>query len=210
MSFESVSNVEFQRTFCCLNNIITFSSFFIIKNHLFLRVQKIQFILLQTLFEKIKMSLFMNCWSFFNRQKYLIVLTYFIDENWCYHEILLTFEHVTSFHTKTKLAKIMQDIIARHKLKERIYVVTNDNVENNLTMHEELMLLLRTRMFNNIDTNVRDSERISCLAHVIQLVLKDLFDKIRINSKNENFRTSWDDKQDRAIMKKKKREYRTF
>jgi hypothetical protein len=61
---------------------------------------------------------------------------------------------VTNFHTKTKLTKIMQDIIARHKLKERIYVITNDNVENNLTMHEELMFLLRTRMFDNIDTNV--------------------------------------------------------
>jgi hypothetical protein len=57
-------------------------------------------------------------------------------------------------------------------------------------MHEELMLLLRTRMFDNIDTNVRDSERVSCLAHVIQLALKDLLDKIRINSKNEDFRTS--------------------
>jgi hypothetical protein len=85
------------------------------------------------------------------------------------------------------------------------YVITNDNVENNLTMHEELMLLLRTRMFDNIDTNVRDSKRISCLAHVIQLTLKYLFDKIRINSKNENFRTSWDDKQDRATMKKEKK-----
>ncbi len=84
----------------------------------------------------------------------------------------------------------MQDIITRHKLKERIYAITNDNVENNLTMHEELMLLFRTRMFDNIDTNVRDLKRVFCLAHVIQLTLKDLLDKIRINSKNENFRTS--------------------
>jgi hypothetical protein len=122
--FKNVSNVEFQRTFCCLNNIITFSLFFIIKNHLFLRAQKIQFILLQTFYEKIKMFLFMNCCSFFNRQEYLIVLTYFIDENECYHEVVLTFNHITNFHTRTKLVKIMQDIIARHKLKERTYVIT--------------------------------------------------------------------------------------
>jgi hypothetical protein len=57
-------------------------------------------------------------------------------------------------------------------------------------MHEELMLLLRTRLFDNIETNVRDIKRISCLAHVIQLALKELFDKIKINSKNENFKTS--------------------
>ncbi len=84
----------------------------------------------------------------------------------------------------------MHDIIARHKLKERIYVITNDNVDNNLIMHEELMILLRTKLFDNIETNVRDIEKVSCLAHVIQLALKELLDKIRINSKNENFETS--------------------
>jgi hypothetical protein len=35
--------------------------------------------------------------------------------------------------------------------------------------------------------------------------LKELLDKIRINSKNENFETSWDDKQDRATMKKEEK-----
>jgi hypothetical protein len=35
--------------------------------------------------------------------------------------------------------------------------------------------------------------------------LKDLLDKIRINSKNEDFRTSWDDKQDKATMKKEEK-----
>jgi hypothetical protein len=203
LSFASVSNVEFQRAFCCLNNTITFSSFFIIKNHLIFRAQKIQSILLKDLSDDIKIFLSMNCWSFFNRQEYLAVNAYFIDEKWNYHEVLLTFEHVTNSHTKTKLAKIMQDIIARHKLEERIYAIINDNAKNNLIMHEELVRLLRTRLFD--DVIVRDIKRISCLAHVIQLTLKNLLDKIRINSKNENFRTSWNDKQNRATMKKKEK-----
>ncbi len=97
---------------------------------------------------------------------------------------------MSNSHTETKLTKVMHDIIARHKLKERIYVITNDNVDNNLIMHEELMILLRTKLFDNIETNVRDIEKVSCLAHVIQLALKELLDKIRINSKNENFETS--------------------
>ncbi len=95
---------------------------------------------------------------------------------------------MTNSHTRTKLAKIVQDIIARHKLKERIYAIINDNARNNLIMHEELVRLLRTRLFD--DVTVRDIKRVSCLAHVIQLVLKNLLDKIRINSKNQNFRTS--------------------
>ncbi len=205
MSFENLSNVELQKAFCCLNDIIKFSFFFIIKNHLLLRVQKIQFILLQAFSDDTKVSLSMNCWSFFNRQKYLTFNAYFIDEKWCYHEILLTFEYVSSSHTEIKLTKVVHDIIARHKLKERIYVITNDNVDNNLIMHEELMLLLRTKLFDNIETNVRDIERVSCLAHVIQLTLKELLDKIKINSKNEDFETSWNDKQDKATMKKEEK-----
>ncbi len=203
--FKSLSNVELQKTFCCLNDIIKFSFFFIIKNHLLLRVQKIQSILLQAFSDDIKMSLSMNCWSFLNRQEYLTVNAYFIDEKWCYHEILLMFEYVSSSRTETKLTKVVHDIIAQHKLKERIYVITNDNVDNNLIMHEELMLLLRTRLFDNIETNVRDIERISCFAHVIQLALNEFLDKIRINSKNENFETSWNDKQNKTTMKKEKK-----
>ncbi len=42
LSFASLSNIELQRTFSCLNNTIKFSSFFTIKNHLLLRAQKIQ------------------------------------------------------------------------------------------------------------------------------------------------------------------------
>ncbi len=45
---------------------------------------------------------------------------------------------MTRLHTKTKLAKIMQDIIIRHKLQNRILVTKNDNVDNNFTMHAKL------------------------------------------------------------------------
>ncbi len=97
---------------------------------------------------------------------------------------------MTRFHIETKLTKILQNIIARHKLKDRIYVITNDNAKNNLIMHEKLIRLLRTKLFDNVDTNVQNIKRVSCLAHVIQLALRELLNKIRINSMNENFRTN--------------------
>jgi hypothetical protein len=84
----------------------------------------------------------------------------------------------------------MQDIIFRHKLQHRILATTNDNVDNNLTMHVELLRLLRSRMFDDVNFNVQDIERVSCLAHVIQLALKELLDKIRISPKNDDFQTS--------------------
>ncbi len=84
----------------------------------------------------------------------------------------------------------MQNIISRHKLQRRILAITSDNVDNNLTMHIELLRLLRTRMFDDVNFNVKDIERVSCFAHVIQLALQKLLEKIRINSKNESFQTS--------------------
>jgi hypothetical protein len=182
LSFSFLINIELQRAFFCLNNIVKFSFFFIIKNHLMLRCEEIQNQLLRALFDdETKIFLALNCWSSFNRQDYLTINTYFIDIQWIYHEILLTFEHITSSHIEQKLTKMMQDIIVRHKLKERLNVVINDNVSNNLILHIELIKLLRTnRLFDEMNTNVQDLERMSCFAHVIQLVLQELLDKIRI------------------------------
>jgi hypothetical protein len=173
------------------------------------RCDEIQFELLSVFSNNnIKIFLSLNCWFSFNRQEYLSVNVYFIDNKWIYHEILLIFEYVTDSHIDARLAKIMQNIIIRHKLQNRILVITNDNADNNLIMHIELFRLLRTRMFENIKFNVHDIKRASCLAYVIQLTLKELLDKIRINSKNESFRTSWNDKQNKTNMKKKKKKYR--
>jgi hypothetical protein len=172
-----------------------------------LRNEKIQSFLLIALFDDdIKIFLFMNCWFSFNRQEYLTINAYFIDDKWIYHEVLLAFEHVTESHTNTRLTKIMQDIIIRHKLQDRILAITSDNVENNNTMHVELLRMLRIKMFDDINFNVRNIKRVFCLAHVIQLALRELLEKIRINSTNETFQISWNDKQDRAIMKKEEKE----
>ncbi len=84
----------------------------------------------------------------------------------------------------------MQDVVVRHELKERLYVVTNDNAFKNLIMHTELNHLLRiNRIFVDVKSNVRDVERVSCLAHVIQLILQKFLEKIKIKS-NANFKTS--------------------
>jgi hypothetical protein len=207
LSFANVSNIKFQRVFSCLNDIIEFSFFSTIKNHLMLRYREIQKKLLRDLFnDDTKVSFFMNCWSFFNRQRYLVVIVYFIDIQWIYHEILLAFEHISDFHIEQKLTKVVQDVVVRHELKERLYVVTNDNAFKNLIMHTELNHLLRiNRIFVDVKSNVRDVERVSCLAHVIQLILQKFLEKIKIKS-NANFKTSWNDKQNKVTMKREKRD----
>jgi hypothetical protein len=56
-------------------------------------------------------------------------------------------------------------------------------------MHTKLNHLLRiNRIFVDIESNVRDVKRVSCLAHVIQLILQKLLKKIKIKS-NVDFKT---------------------
>ncbi len=81
----------------------------------------------------------------------------------------------------------MQNIIVRHKLQNRILAITNDNVENNNTMHVELFRMLCIKMFDDVNFNVQNIKRIFYLAHIIQLILRELLEKIRISSTNETF-----------------------
>ncbi len=175
-----------------------------------------------------KISLFLNCWSSYNKQRYLAVNAYFIDEAFELHEVLLTFEHVSKSHTKVRLAFILHDILKQHNIKNRIYAITTNNADNNLTMHIELVRIMRSSLFEDVETRVRNwnvqnskmresnmqesnmqksnVKRVSCFAHVIQLAFSNLLRKIRIRSNNENFQIKWDEKFDRrkvdAVKKK--------
>jgi hypothetical protein len=85
LSFTSESNIELQRAFACLNLDVKFSSSSTIKNYLMRRCENIQSELLSAFSnDDIKVFLSLNCWSSFNRQEYLVVNAYFIDNEWYY------------------------------------------------------------------------------------------------------------------------------
>ena len=147
----------------------------------------------------IKIALVLNCWSFYNRQEYMTVNAYFIDQNWKYHEVLLTFEHVSDSHIEQHLIMILNEIIEKHELSNRIFVITIDNAFNNIIMHQHLVQIISNQC-DDIESNVQKLKAVSCLAHVIQLSLKELLNHIRINSINDEFKKSWDEKKNRFIF----------
>ncbi len=81
---------------------------------------------------------------------------YFIYEAFELHEILLIFEHVSESHTKMRLAFIFHDILKQHNIKNRIYAITSNNANNNLTMHVELIRIMRSSLFESVEIKVRD------------------------------------------------------
>lgn len=70
---------------------------------------------------------------------------------------------------------------------------TSDNAENNDTMHENLLNLLRNDFVFQNCLNVFNLKRFFHFAHVIQLilkVLKQILKKIHVNLKNADLRNN--------------------
>ncbi len=134
---------------------------------------------------------------------------YFIDDAFELYKIFLTFEHVNESHTKVWLAFILHDILKQHNIKNHIHAITTNNAENNLTIHIELVRIMRFFLFEIVETRIRDwnvqdwniqksnmqksnmqksnVRKMSCLAHVIQLALSNLLKKIYIWFNNDDF-----------------------
>ena len=139
LPLRSVANVELQRAFNCLLDNVQFPSPSTIKNRLITRKQEIIQLLLESLPRgSSKVSLALDCWSSFNRQGYLAINAYFIDDKWNYHEVLLAFEYVECSYTGIKLAEVLNSVLIRHSIEDRILAFTTDSASNNAPMVDEL------------------------------------------------------------------------
>ena len=117
----------------------------------------------------------------------MAITGYFIDTNWRYREVLLGFEHLEGNHTGQSLVQTLDSILAKHNISDRVLAITTDNARNNATLTRELQQALDSANF------CAKQGHIPCLAHVIQLSLKELFGKIRIVPDNDDVTTVWHD-----------------
>jgi hypothetical protein len=100
--------------------------------------------------------------------------------------MLIGFEYLKDVYTSIELAKVINNVFSKYKLQGRVTSITTDNTSNNETMITEI---------NEILVEALDAGRILggqvqhilCLAHVLQLSLKDMLGSIRIKPKNEVF-----------------------
>lgn len=107
------------------------------------RCEEIEMSLFDNLSREIKISLTMNCWSTSNRQFYMSIIAFFIDKYWKYHEILIEFEYMKGKHTDSALVKVVEDILKKHNIQQRILVIITDNASNNEIFFVQLMKNLK-------------------------------------------------------------------
>jgi hypothetical protein len=126
---------------------------------------------LQDLPDDAKVSLALDCWTSPFQQAFMVITVYFIDKDWNYREMLIGFEPLHGPHTDNNLSDVLHQLLEERKLLDRIFSVTTDNATNNDTM----IRALQERLISTGAISSRESiVRVPCMAHVIQLCLKQL------------------------------------
>ena len=111
----------------------------------------------------------------------LAITSHYVDSNFCLQEDLLDFQHIPQRHTGRNLAKHVYNILERYGLKYKLYCITTDNADNNSKMVEELSKMLCRK--DNIHWD-GPKHHIPCLAHVINLAVKDFLNALKVAKVN--------------------------
>jgi hypothetical protein len=147
-----------------------------------------------------KLSIALDCWTSPFRQAFMAVTGYFIDQDWNYREILLGFEPLYGTHSGVNLGAVLFELLQQHQIEDRVLAVTSDNASNNTTLMDNTWKSLQSLELPNQTPVVR----IPCMAHVIQLSLKELLGKMEANPKNDIEEIEWtedDDEDQREIVR---------
>jgi hypothetical protein len=64
----------------------------------------------------------------------MAVTGYFLDQEWNYREILLSFEPLRGSHTWAYLSTVFLNLLEKHKITNRVLTIMTDNASNNGTL----------------------------------------------------------------------------
>lgn len=109
--------------------------------------------------------------------------------------MLLSFEPLDGPHTGTNLGLVLSKTLQTHQISNRIMAITTDNASNNQTMIASLR-----------DTNPSATIiRVPCMAHVIQLSLKQLLGQMKANPQNDTVEMVWSEELNQAARQRAKK-----
>jgi hypothetical protein len=143
--------------------------------------------LLQKLPTGAKLSVALDCWTSPFQQAFMAVTGYFLDQDWNYREILLGFEPLHGNHSGLNLSGVLLGILQQHQIIDRVLAITADNASNNNTLMSCVQEAIQSMELNHNMTIIR----IPCIAHVIQLSLKQLLGQMKANPKNKIAEIEW-------------------
>jgi len=127
-----------------------------------------------------RISLAANTWTSPNKLPFLAIVAYWISDSWQMEEVLIGFEEIKGSHTGANMAEIINGILAKYGIQDRILGFTTDSASNNRTLTEALsnagsLLSVEWSQFEHY---------IPCMAHVIQLILRAFMSSIKVQSRD--------------------------
>jgi hypothetical protein len=181
MSFKSIEHSKFIRLmnmFKLFTNILKRTFF---EDQIRKKYQIIQSRFLQNLKSYIKINIALNNWTSSNNIIFMNVTNYFIDKNWKYREMLLTFQSLSDAHMNEIMIRIVVNILKKYKLKNRLLAVIIDNASNNEKMRKKMKKILR-----KIDIEWdHEKNHVFCIAHIIQLAVNEFLQSMKIFAVND-------------------------
>lgn len=152
-----------------------------VRRHLQEIVKERQYTLLQKLPDGAKLSIALDCWTSPFHQAFMAITGYFIDQEWNYRELLLGFEPIYGSHTGAYLSTILLDLLEQHQITKRVLTITTDNASNNGTLLGSPQEAIKSLWLSSNIPVIH----IPCIAHVIQLSLKELLGQMDANPRND-------------------------
>jgi hypothetical protein len=193
LPFRAVENPHWRRLCHLLNPAFKLPSHKTLREHLLKRVKEVEEELKQQLSKASQIPLSVDCWSNTQRQSFMAINAYWIDEKFQYQSALIGFESLEGDHSGSELAKVLISVFQRYNIHDKIQTITSDNASNNTTLVMET-----NKAIDQLPTRYKTLfpqpiTRIPCLSHVIQLSLQALLGAVRIDPKNEDFQRNWND-----------------
>lgn len=184
LPFQVVEHPQFQK-FIRMSRLVEFSPEFPSPRTISRRLRSIakerQQAVLRRLPVGAKLSLAIDCWTSPFQQAFMAVTGYFIDDEWNYREVLLGFEPLHGTHSGVNLSAMLMELLQQHQIVDRVLAITTDNASNNNTLMSNINESVESLNLDDSTTILRAP----CIAHVIQLSLKQLLGQMEANPKNE-------------------------
>ena len=190
--FSLVESSDFQEMFLAHGNQCAYKCSKTLRNHIY-----DDFILRR---DKLKYDLEVNCvsisftldmWTSPSRKPIFAIIGHWFTPDFEEKEEVLEFIRVEGEHSGERLAEITMQLLQNLKLKDKLFAITGDNASNNGTLCYHLFQQLKEE-YDDQPSLVRPQMRfhgklsfIRCLAHVINLVCKDVLNDLKAGTATE-------------------------
>ena len=77
-------------------------------------------------------------WTSANKLAVLAIVAHWISNSWQMEEVLIRFEAIRGSHTWANMSVIINDVLARNRIQDRILGFTTDSASNNRTLTKAL------------------------------------------------------------------------